>query len=1129
MLFFFIIQIFSSFSVDPQNTVDKITKINGLINLMRQPDFLPASHARFGMIKNLTGNIADVSFQELNANDKFKFGKRFYETIQFNGTLEAPSKYSPEIHSLLFEFSITPKFYERPWDDEFPAGPEGMIFINDKPFGAIDEFHKSATIEEQDLGNVSVVIFTGRINSSHTLNKFGVSLVHKETEILYQRIRFLLSVIKLIPTESIEYHKIVTILDETVRILDIRDLSYPIPLKEDRKFDKMNSAFYESVGPALLHLRESMNKLPKHTDNDPAISVIGYSHIDTCWEWPFALSHNKIANTAVSMLRLIEQDTTYGEFNDNKKAKWKFLATSAQHYKWLKEDNPEIFDRMMKAIKNGRWEANGASWVESDITILSGESLVRQLVLGSRYFENELKLPKQTVFFVPDCFGFSASLPQILRGAEIDSFITSKISWSEYTTFPYSTFKWRGIDGSEVFTHFVTTPTYWKPLQSTYTGTSTAYEIIGTYKNYKQRHILPTSALHTSGNGDGGGGITEEMVWNLNLMNELPHIPEVPRVQFPTLTELFEEIKKKENELPIWDDELYLEYHRGTLTSQEEIKRLNRKLETLLHNCEWLSTICYSVLNIKNETWNKIINDCWEDTLLFQFHDALPGTSINEANADIIMKGLQKIQNIEEIQDQILNILSYHINFNEHIPKTLVFNTLSHRRLFLGKNISSGGWSTIDCGYDNITFRNSTTTIAIDPPGSTKYNFEIQHKNLSPIQNQTILEKETKRKIIINPITKKVETPYLDIILTENGSIHSVKDKSAGKEFLSSTGNLFELYEDRPVNWPAWDIQLYHKEMILEPPVFEKYEFHETSIDAYYNISRSGKGDGNATTTRIKQTLIFSEESPHIKFLTTVNWTQHNKLLKVVFPTTIRNRFSRFGIQFGSIQRPTHMNTMRDMAKFETSGRWADLSDSDFGVTLYADVKMGYDVHDNIMRLSLLKSPLQTDKWCDFGTREFTYCAYFHATPFEESKVQLTADEFYNQFLLSKLNRNKNIENQPKPQKILEENVDFVTLSTDKIIIETMKLAFDKNGFVVRLYESIGGWRKGNITFHLLQSSAWNVELANLLEKPILNQNKAHIVKNVEKLTINIELQPFEIMSLLITKKNQVNEENEYL
>jgi alpha-mannosidase len=271
--------------------------------------------------------------------------------------------------------------------------------------------------------------------------------------------------------------------------------------------------------------------MPNRTREDQSISIIGYSHIDTCWFWPFSLTRYKIVNTAAAMLHLMELPPQ--EFGESA-VEWRFLATAAQHYKWLKEDSPEIYAKVLKAIHQGSWEVNGGVWVEPDTTLLSGESLVRQLALGIRYFEKEFAA-KQTVLILPDCFGFSGNLPQILLKAGIDSFVTSKVSWSEYTQFPYSTFMWRGIDGSDVFTHFITTPSSWSEKTATYTGTSTAYEMIGTLKAYKQKDILPHSALHTSGNGDGGGGITEEMVWNLNLMAECPEFRAYPGFSFRRL------------------------------------------------------------------------------------------------------------------------------------------------------------------------------------------------------------------------------------------------------------------------------------------------------------------------------------------------------------------------------------------------------------------------------------------------------------------------------------------------------------------------------------------------------------------------------------------------------------------
>jgi alpha-mannosidase len=715
----------------------------------------------------------------------------------------------------------------------------------------------------------------------------------------------LITLLKELDQDNPDRITLIRIVDATLRQLDIRELNYPVTLPKIREHDPTAAAFYRSVPSALDLLKRSLAALPRASAGDEGISVIGYSHIDTCWLWPFYLTRFKSANTITGMLHLIDHPPS--DFENP--VSWKFLATAAQHYRWLREDAPDVYDRMRTALRGGRWEANGAMWVEPDTTLPGGESLVRQLALGVRFFERELGV-RQTVLVLPDCFGFSANLPQILKKSGIDSFLTAKISWCEYTHFPHSTFVWRGIDGSDVLTHFITTPSSWSYQTATYTGVSTAYELIGTLKAYKQRAVLPRSALHTSGNGDGGGGITEEMAWNLNIMAELPRVQGVPRLAFPSLTELFEGIRARKDDLPVWDDELYLEYHRGTLTTQEEVKRQNRQLEAHLHNVEWLLVVAASICGANASAYQEEIGRIWEDTLLFHFHDAIPGSSVNEANQDIVRRGRPHLERLRELEGEIASVIGGKMRTATVENAGVVFNTLSHARRVGGTLIPSGGWSVVE------------NEIPVDRQETTTYERVVKNESFvvhTLVEPFVDAATPPSKRVLIDKTAKTATSKFIVVSFDDNGTIRSVRSVKTGREYLSGPANQFELYEDRPLNWPAWDIQLYHKEMQIESPVLQSIEFADDCVRTNFSIARVG--DGPAETSTVTQLITFSPDSPTIDFKTVVNWTQHSKLLKVAFPTTVRARTARFGIQFGHIERPTHKNTECDMAKFEAAGR----------------------------------------------------------------------------------------------------------------------------------------------------------------------------------------------------------------
>jgi alpha-mannosidase len=452
-------------------------------------------------------------------------------------------------------------------------------------------------------------------------------------------------------------------------------------------------------------------------------------------------------------------------------------------------------------------------WVEPDVTLPSGEWLVRQLAIGIRLFEKEMGRG-QTVLVLPDCFTFPASLPQILLRSGIDSLLTAKISWCEYTHFPHSTF----VCGGDVLTHFVTTPRSTTDQAAAYAGKATAFEFIAALRGYKQKDELPTSALHMVGHGDRGGGITDEMAWNLNTMAELPKLQGVPRVVFPTVDKLFAESRAKKNELEDWDDELYLEYHRGTLTTQGEVKRQNRLLEAHLHNVEWLIAILTSDCNRDLAEITNDVQQIWEATLLIQFHDAIPGTSINEANQDIIKRGRRHLRRLREMENELATALSRQVKMND--SATLIFNTLAHPRFICSQLIPSGGWTSKHEQMVSLLDEQPTTTHERIAKGEL-----IRVRRLvEPFIDATIPPGRSEL-VNIHRKTMTVTTPFIVVTVNENGTIRSVRGAKTGRDYLSGPGNHFELYEDRPIAYPAEDIQLYHKEMQIQSPIFDSMTF----------------------------------------------------------------------------------------------------------------------------------------------------------------------------------------------------------------------------------------------------------------------------------------------------------------
>ena len=1117
-MFIFLLFFKAPYVYDWKHQQKKVKKYAQIIQTAIVTNFYEAENCSF--IKNSSASFQRPTlvensslWQNFNNSKSFNFNKTRGDWFSFQGILPEPEVYDPSVHHLRFLFDIKRNYLVRRWDDDFPAGPEGRFWINGKLIGAIDEFHDGMNINETGLAELR--IYTARCTSSHTLNEFGVQVIHSATEELYYYLFFMKRLYKEIPEESLDRQKIMDITNQVLPLIDIRDLLFPIDLNSRRKHDPNKTNFYKSVPIALEKLKSLLKELPQHTENDPFINVIGYSHLDTCWEWPYNLSHYKFANTAASMLHLLDDKSNSYTLAHSKdlKTNWKYLATSAQHYKWCEKDDPELFKRILEAAKEGKWEVDGASFVEPDTNLPSGESLIRQILYGTTYF-NKLGF-KQSTFFVPDCFGFTPALPQILNLCDIHNFVTSKISWNEYNTFPHDTFRWRGIDGSEVIAHFITTPCQWAGQAATYTGVASANELVGTYKQYKQK-IIPQAALHTAGNGDGGGGVTDEMIWNMAILNDLPKLETVPHIKYRTLRELFDVIREHEQRLPVWDGELYLEYHRGTATTQEEVKRQNKYFESILHNIEWLSVIYYSLNATSDKDFmpkeiKEKIDSFWEQTLVYQFHDALPGSSINEANADILVSGFPTLEALFKHQQFLAKQLSKLMRLSTDDNTKIIFNTLSHpRHINETLDIPSGGWTSIILNENQPDENNG---IKLD-------SFNISHYIRIPEDNYKKRTRAFKKfvstkkndRVIIDEEKGTVTTKCLFIEFDkEKGLINQITDIHSGRKFLKSPGNLLEFYEDRPNNWPAWDIQLYHKEMQLDSPKLTKIQFTENAVYTEFIIEDNTQNE--TKKTKINQTISFSNDLPIIDFTTDVLWNEHDKLLKVCFPTTIRSTKAKYGVQFGHHERPTHTNLPQDYAKFEVNGRWSDLSDGSGGISLMSDVKHGFDIHNSTMRMSLLKSPLQTDRWADFGKRHFTYRIFVHNNTFENSYVYQQSDEIITQPIMV---------DYEQPTTPIDENAlpmtgSFVTSSNPAVVIETLKPAENLKGFICRIYEANGGWQSSKIAFPLLSKSEWSIKEVNLLEEKV-NSTSINQISNNDSIEFSIEINPFQIKTLLFER-----------
>jgi alpha-mannosidase len=757
----------------------------------------------------------------------------------------------------------------------------------------------------------------------------------------------------------------------------------------------------------------------------PAVTAVGHAHIDMAWLWRLSHTREKAARTFATVLHLMRQ---YPEY--------RFVHSSPQLYLYLKEDYPDIFAAVREKIAGGEWEVTGATWIEPDTNLPGGESLVRQFLYGIRTMRQEFGVDMK-LLWLPDVFGYSYALPQIIRKCGVRYFMTTKISWSQFNRFPYDTFRWRGLDGTEVLTHFVTTPEERSPFY-TYNGQLRPSEVQGIWQQYRQKEVNDDLLL-LFGWGDGGGGPTREMLESARALANLPGLPRVRMGKAePYFAALDERVAKKQ--LPVWDGELYLEYHRGTYTSQAYNKRANRLSEILYHNAEWLSALA-DILTGEAAYPAAALRRGWELILLNQFHDILPGSSIRQVYED----SRQDYDRIAAIGREVLAQAQQRIvaGLAAREEQLVVFNPLPWSR----DSLVELSWSEQMAGK-TILDPNGRPSPVQNVENEEGKKVLLQVRDLPSLGYQAYSWAQPAAEIapaelVVTP--QRLENGYYRLELNEKGQLVSLLDKSAGREVLAPGGraNVFQVFEDKPMAFDAWDIDIYYQEKMREIG-----ELIEAVVEEEGPLRGVLRLQWRYYDSLLDQRLIIYRRSPRIDFRTVVDWQEQQALLKVAFPLNVRTTRATFEIQFGAIERPTHWNTSWDYARFEQVGhKWVDLSEGNYGVALLNDCKYGHDVKDNVLRLTLIKSAVRPDPLADRGRHDFTYSLLPHRGDWRQSQV---VNEAYALNYPSLPVLTQAVEDLPVQ---LPTRYSFAAVDSDHVIIESVKKGEDGDAWIIRLYE----------------------------------------------------------------------------
>lgn len=937
------------------------------------------------------------------------------------------------------------------WDDG--KNPQFLLFVNGEITQGIDMNHRDVLISTDAVAGQELVLelqsYTGTLHTEFNLI-VEMEEVDDEIESLYYDLWVPLSAFSRMESDDKNRREIENILNETINLLDLRT--------------PYSFEFYESLHQASTYIAKEL-----YTDmagyKDVIATCIGHTHIDVAWWWTVAQTREKVGRSFATVLKLMEEYPNY-----------KFMSSQPQLYDFLKERYPELYAQVKERVKEKRWEPEGGMWVEADCNLTSGESLVRQFMHGKRFFKEEFGVDNR-VLWLPDVFGYSGALPQIMKKCGIDYFMTTKLAWNQFNKVPYDTMRWRGIDGTEVLTHLITTLGVNQPIKdffTTYNGMLHPDAIMGGWMRYQNKDIN-NDILVSYGYGDGGGGPTREMLETSKRMEK--GIKGIPMVRQEYSRTFFEELEERVGEnkrLPVWEGEFYFEYHRGTYTSMARNKRSNRKTELGLMDLELLSVMTEEKVDYPAEE----LDAMWKKVLLNQFHDILPGSSIREVYEVTKKEYADLAEQIHRLEKKRLEVL---IGEGEGVT---IFNTIGKNRNDIVR-------------LENMDVQAlSDETGKVYPVQKTKEGAIVYLEGLPAkgyktfaIAAENELAETVKPFVLVNDY--KLETPYYTVELDEKGLFTRIFDKENDREVLQAgkQANLMRMYEDKPIYYDNWDIDIYYTEKFWDVDQISRMEWTEMGpVRATLFVERQ------VSNSVIRQNIHFYAQSRKIEFETYVDWKEHQHLLKVHFPVDVHTDEATFDIQFGNLTRKVHTNTSWDKARFESCGqKWIDLSEGHYGVSLLNDCKYGHSIKDGNMALTLIKSGIEPNPTTDQEEHFFTYAIYPHA---ETWRAAGTVKEAY------MLNQPAIAVNGGKPGA----TVSFATVDKENVILETIKQAEDGKGTVLRLYESENAKTKVCLTVQKPFAKAY---ICNLLEE---EEAEAHVEGN----TISFTCKPYEIVTIKI-------------
>ncbi len=781
------------------------------------------------------------------------------------------------------------------------------------------------------------------------------------------------------------------------------------------------------------------------------------AHIDAAWLWRSKETIAVCERTFSSVFNIMEA-----------KPDFTYTQSAAAYYDWMEKLYPDIYKKIKSRIADGRWEVIGGMWIEPDCNLIDGVSWMHQTLYAKKYFKEKLGQDVK-IGWNPDSFGYNWNMPMFYKNAGIDAFITQKISWNETNVFPYRVFWWQSPDGSQILTYF--------PFDYGNSITQ-VFDFIDWLRQFESNTGYK-KLMVLFGVGDHGGGPSIDMIDRIENLRTLDIFP---TVEYGTASNYLNWLRTTDlSKLPVWKNELYLEYHQGTFTTQAKNKEYNRKSEALLTNTEKFSSFAKLFGAIDNSS---LLENSWKTTLFNQFHDILPGSSIREVYIDALDEYKQAVNVTNFVLKNSLNEINKQINtsdIKDGIPLT-VFNSLNWNRTDVVKVklkegdktkyyvFDTNGKEIPSWAYHKDNLTKELIFVANNVPALGYKTYELRVKNE---------ERKNEEQAEINANKNQLENQFFKINLDlESGWINSITDKRNGKEILNGAGNELQLLEDKPRNWDAWNIGLTG---VKYPSTFRKAEVVEDNdVRKVVRLERDYLQPGvkkdfpteDFPSSFFTQDIILYKELDRIDFKTNVDWWEEKTMLKVAFPLSFSDSVATYEIPFGSITRSTGNTTSIEKAQYEVPAmRWADVTSGNYGVTLLNNSKYGYDIKGNVMRLSLLRSPKWPDPTADRGKHSIEYSLYPHIGNWKDADVVRKGYEFNNPLIAVMNDIHKGG---------LSLSKSFVQLDADNLILTQIKKAEDSDAWIVQWYEAEGRDTNANL---ILPFTPNKVFISNFLEE----------------------------------------------